>query len=358
MKNIVPLVYTALRLRLSMQKHEGVGEALSHFSPTGWCGGIAKKDKKPQLEWGGDAIIGSAEVKQDTIFRVASISKVFGAAAAMRLVHHGKLTLDDPVSDVFGFSTGRPVTLRQLLTHTAALDDAPIYDKAIDAGDYPPLEEVLKGSFFPYAPGSKFHYSNLGAGVAGMLVEAASGMLFDDYVRQEFFLPHGIDASFHPQRIIHKEKMANCYRVPGNKLAYNAQEIATQPYDETPNPAQHYFIPAGKLMISAPDLLKAFTALWENDREMFGLQNQIGSVTSDAMRGLGCAYVPDGVFAKGKTFWGHQGVAYGALCQAWICVEDGTAVVMLTNGAKLRALGPLYTAGQSGIAAILDQYTT
>lgn len=355
MKNMMPLAYSALRLRLAMQKHASVGEALSSFAPVGWCGAVQTKDGNIRIEYQGDAILGESLVAADTIFRVASISKIFGAAAALRLVRQGKLTLDDPVSDVFGFSTGRPITLRQLITHTAALNDVPLYDVAIDAGKFPVLEEVLKGSFFPYDPGTKFHYSNLGAGVVGMLVEAASGMLFDDFIRQEFFTPYAIDASFHPQRIAHQERMANCYRVPGRALAYDAQAIAKQPMDEEPNPSLHYFMPAGKLMISAGGLVTALRNLWRDDQDLFVRQDHIGSVRCDAMRGLGVAYMPQHVFAQDRSFWGHQGMAYGALCQAWISPEDETIVVLLTNGIKMRAIGPMYTAAQSGIAALLDQ---
>lgn len=355
MKNIQNWPGKALTLRLRMLRHSGVAEALSPFHPVGWCGGVQIPGMEaPSFIWGGEAVINGAPVSRDTIFRVASISKVFGAAACLRLVARGALSLDGAVSDILGFATAKPITLRQLLTHTAALDDSIIYDDVIGTPDAPTLDVVLNKSFLDYEPGTTFRYSNLGAGVAGMMVEAASGMLFDDFIRQEFFTPYGIDASFHPQRIVHKEHMANCYRVPGRKLQYDAAAIAASPLDEIPNPLMHYAVPAGKLMISAPNLLTAMQRLTQEDKALFVRQKGIGSVQGDAGRGLGVATVPKGIFARDKAFWGHQGTAYGAVCEAWVDLADDTAVVILTNGARLSSIGPLYRVGQSGCAALLD----
>ncbi len=353
MRSIARPARTALRLRLSLMKPTAnIQEAIAPFSPVGFCAGVAKAGEEPDFFFGGDAVLGEKPVHRDTIFRIASISKVFGAAAALRLVKRGKMSLDGDVAETLGFSAGQKITLRQLLTHTAAITDE-TYDQVIFTPSAMPLDELLSKSFYPYAPGTRYSYSNLGAGVVGMMVETASGMLFDDFIRQEFFTPLGIDASFHPQRILHKEWMANCYNVPGNHLAYNAQEIAASPLDEVPNPRIHYNIPAGKLMISAPNLLRVFRSLRETDPDLFVRQDNIGSVTCTGSRGLGIAIAEPGVFTKDGLFFGHQGCAYGALCEAWIDMGDGTTAVMLTNGARLNAVGPLYSVGQNGIAALL-----
>lgn len=362
MKSIPRPARAALRLRLRMRKTtKTLADTLSPFAPVGWSAAVAEKDGEPRYLHGGEAVIadekgvGGEAVERDTIFRIASISKVFGAAAALRLVARGLLPLDEDVADVLGFSAGRPITLRQLLTHTAAISDK-VYDDVIFTPDAMPLDILLPKSFFPYASGSRFSYSNLGAGVVGMLIEAASGMLFDDFIRQEFFAPLHIDASFHPQRIVRQNLLANCYRVPGREIAYDARAIAKTPLDETPNPRIHYNIPAGKLMISAPDLLRVFRALPETDPALFSYQRNQGSVACDSGRGLGIAYAAEGVFAAGRDFWGHQGCAYGALCEAWIDAASGATAVLLTNGARLNSTGPLYRVGQDGISWLLDPF--
>jgi len=356
MRSIPRPTHTALRLRLRMLPPKAdLAKTLAPYAPVGFSAAVARKGEAPLFLHGGEAVIGGAAVEKETIFRVASISKVFGAAAALRLVKAGKLSLDDDIADALGFSAGKPITLRQLLTHTAGLVDALVYDDVIFTPEAMPLDVLLPQSFAAYAPGTRFLYSNLGAGVVGMLIESVTGMLFDDFIREEFFTPLDIDASFHPQRIMRKERMANCYNVPGKHLAYDAYQIAASPLDETPNSRIHYNIPAGKLMISAPDLLRIFQALPETDPDLFAMQAHIGSVGCDSGRGLGIAYAGEGVFQRGHEFFGHQGTAYGALCEAWIDAKDGTTAVLLTNGCRLNPLGPLYRAGQSGIAALLDQ---
>ena len=356
MKSISRLARTALKLRLSMMPAaKELAQALSPYKPVGYSAAVSRKGEAPLFTFGGDAILGERPVSKDTIFRVASISKVFGAAAALRLVQRGKLLLDNDIAEVLEFSAGKPITLRQLLTHTASLNDAALYDKSISAPEATPLDVLLPQSFFLHAPGTRFVYSNLGAGVVGMLIEAVTGMLFDDFIRQEFFARLSIDASFHPQRILNKERMANCYQVPGRILAYDAAAIAAMPLDETPNPRIHYNTPAGKLMISAPDLLEVFKALPESDPDLFVYQNHVGSVACDTGRRLGIAYAQAGVFSKASDFWGHQGTAYGALTEAWISAQDGTTAVLFMNGVRQNPIGPLYRAGQSGIKSLLDQ---
>lgn len=334
----------------------GFVAAIKPFAPVGYFGGVWKAGESAPLFWvGGEAVLGQTPVMQDTVFRIASISKMVGGAAAMRLVGRGLLALDTNIAETLGFPIRKCVTLRQLLTHTAALSDAAVYDRVILGPSPPPLSELLDQSFLPYEPGTRFRYSNLGAGVAGMLVEKASGMLFDDFVRREFFAPYGVDASFHPQRILRRERMANCYRVPGSELAYDAHAIAELPMDDMPNPEAHYSVPAGRLMIAGPELLSLLRRLREQDAEIFAPQDFQGSVTCSVGRGLGVALAGKGVFSASRSFAGHQGSAYGAGCQAWIDLSDGTTAVFLTNGVRLSSIGPLQKAGQRGIGALIRE---
>lgn len=353
MRNASSFARVALCLSLCAQPRGEIGRAVAPFHPVGYCAAVQTAGEDIRVFYGGDAVLGAKPVTEHTIFRVASVSKMLGAAAAMRLVARGLLTLDGDISDVLGFPIRKTITLRQLLTHTAALSDSALYDDVIGTPNMPPLSELLDKSFCDYEPGTAFLYSNLGAGVAGMLVETASGMLFDDFIRQEFFVPHGIDASFHPRRIVNKERMANCYNVPSQELSYDAYDIAAQPLDEKPNPQMHYSVPAGRLMISVPNLLVVLQRLYKEDSAIFTLQNGIGSVPFDARRGLGPMYVEKGIFSFHRAFWGHQGTAYGAVSQAWIDPADGTTAVFATNGARLSSMLPLQRVGQRAIAALV-----
>ncbi|MBZ9607831.1 beta-lactamase family protein [Clostridium estertheticum] len=135
-----------------------------------------------------------------TDFQIASISKLITATAAMKLVDEGKLSLDEDVNKYLtdfkiknDFS--KPVTLRNLLTHTAGLDDRlPLYykstgDKFYDSVE--PLGEFLKINLPPVItkPGSYWQYSVHGFALVGYLVEKASGMTIDKYVTDYILKP-------------------------------------------------------------------------------------------------------------------------------------------------------------------------
>lgn len=357
MRNLTASERTLLRLRLRF--HVFPGETLQNrmegavrpYAPAGWCAGVARGGDAPTFAFGGEAVQGETPVARDTIFRVASVSKLFTFAAVLQLAREGRLPLDGDAAELLEIRLPKTITPRQLLTHTSGLRDG-AYLRAAEAGENPPLDCLLAESFGPHAPGTRFSYSNLGAGVAGMLVEKITGAPFDAFVCKTFFTPYGIDASFHPQHIAAKEKMANCYRVPGNALAYDARAIAAQPLDETCDPLRHYFVPAGKLMISAPDLLSCLQRLFAEYPELCVRQDQVGSVRCDAGRGLGMAYARD-VFRPGTILCGHQGKAYGAVCEAWGVPKEGTACVLLTNGARFRGPCALELIGQDAISALL-----
>ncbi len=131
-----------------------------------------------------------------TLFRVASVSKLFTATAVMQLVEQGRVDLD---ADVNGYLTdlqvpaafGKPVTLRNLLTHTAGFDDGFLHGSE-RLGDPPmPLGAYL-GRFLPprvQPPGELLSYSNHGVALAGHVVESVTGQPFRDYVRDRVLLP-------------------------------------------------------------------------------------------------------------------------------------------------------------------------
>jgi CubicO group peptidase (beta-lactamase class C family) len=137
-----------------------------------------------------------------TLFRVASVSKLFVATAVMQLVEQGKLELDVDVNrSLKDFhieeAFGEPVTLRHLLTHTGGFDDRFLYTAEPLEVLPTPLGDYLAARMPPRVmpPGRFISYSNHGYALAGHLVELASGRDFGDYVEQEIFAPLGMSSS-------------------------------------------------------------------------------------------------------------------------------------------------------------------
>jgi CubicO group peptidase (beta-lactamase class C family) len=132
-----------------------------------------------------------------TNFRLASVSKQFTATAVMLLVDRGKLSLGDTLERFFpGFPEyGRKITVKHLLTHKSGL---PHYEDLIPKGTTLQLDDldvlhILMDTKEPrFKPGAKFEYSNSGYTLLGLIVEAAAGRPFHDFMLTEIFRPLGM----------------------------------------------------------------------------------------------------------------------------------------------------------------------
>ena len=135
-----------------------------------------------------------------TNYRLASITKQFTAAAILLLAEDGRLALDDPLSRWLPSLPPGPgaATLHQVLTHTSGLLDYEDYVPATAAtqvrdADVLHLLEPHDRTLFP--PGSDYRYSNSGYALLALVVAKASGRGFPAYLRENIFLPLGMDAT-------------------------------------------------------------------------------------------------------------------------------------------------------------------
>jgi CubicO group peptidase (beta-lactamase class C family) len=133
-----------------------------------------------------------------TVFRTASVSKLFTATAVMQLVERGLVDLDEDVRAYLDVDIPAtypaPITLRHLLTHTAGFDDRMLGTSAskVRATDVIPLRDFLASrDAAPRVrpPGQLISYSNHGAALAGYVVERVSGMAYEDYIDQHVHGP-------------------------------------------------------------------------------------------------------------------------------------------------------------------------
>ncbi|MCZ8236076.1 MAG: serine hydrolase [Inhella sp.] len=139
-----------------------------------------------------------------TVFDIGSVSKQFTALALLWLVHDGQLRLDDTVQQhlpELAASLPQPITLRQMLQHTAGLPDYPLMMVlAGDAeenvtGDEDALRVIRAGVPLNFAPGTEFSYSNSGYFLAGQVVEKVSGQKLDAFLKARLFQPLGMAAT-------------------------------------------------------------------------------------------------------------------------------------------------------------------
>ncbi|GAB2878333.1 serine hydrolase domain-containing protein [Streptomyces mayteni] len=138
----------------------------------------------------------SVATRRDTVFDLASLSKLFTATVVVRLVERGALDLDEPLSARLPAFRGEPgpvvVTARRLLTHTAGL---PAW---LDLGPYPDAEARLAAiAALPRSPG--YRYSDLGLVVLGTLAERIAGRGLDQLVAELVTGPLGLaDTRYNP----------------------------------------------------------------------------------------------------------------------------------------------------------------
>lgn len=151
---------------------------------------------------------GPAEPDSAMRMRIASVSKAFTAATALRLVQQGRLSLDDTVGRWLPAqpTAWHAVTLAQLLRHTGGVPDfgrSAAFAEAVQAspGVPPPPEGLLAfvaDKPLDFAPGTRFRYSNSGPILVGLMIQAATGRTFANVLRTEVRDVAGLPATAIP----------------------------------------------------------------------------------------------------------------------------------------------------------------
>lgn len=184
---------------------------------------------------------GTAPMREDTLFQIASMTKALVTAGALQLVEGGKLSLDAPIGEVLpqladpqvitGFgedgavqtrAAARPITLRHLLTHTSGLGYAFIQPEILRAFGPagPPPANTVAGITMPllFDPGERWEYS-VATDWAGLAIEAASGQTLGDYLEAALFAPLGMnDTAFRTAAAMPADAAKVHVRTPGGGM--------------------------------------------------------------------------------------------------------------------------------------------
>ena len=169
----------------------------------------------------GGPVSNRAVPDERTVFRIASMSKSFTASAILLLRDAGALALDDPaatyVPELAGWVNGAaeagPLTIRHLLTMTAGF---PTDDPWGDRQQGLPIDSfralLAEGVSFNWAPGTRFEYSNLGYAILGLVVTAASGVPYDEFIRTRLLAPLGMSRTGFAAEEFEAADLATGYR--------------------------------------------------------------------------------------------------------------------------------------------------
>ncbi|GGF82214.1 serine hydrolase domain-containing protein [Alteromonas lipolytica] len=148
--------------------------------------------------------VSNTPVKQDSQYRIASISKLFVAIAAMQLIEQGRIDPEAKVRDVLPdfifdnpWEDSHPLLVKHLLESTTGWDDLSLMEFTYDNRPPMPLDEALNlhpdSHISRWPPGTRHAYSNSAAAVAALLVEKTSGTPFKEYVKARIWQPLGMD---------------------------------------------------------------------------------------------------------------------------------------------------------------------
>lgn len=193
-----------------------------------------------------------------TVFPIASVSKLFTATATMQLVDSGKIDLETDANRYLKSvrvpaTYPKPVTVAQLLSHTAGFDELP-GRRVRSASELMPLGEFLSNRLVRvHPPGEVTSYSSYGISLAGLMVEDMSGLPFESYLRRHLWEPLGMtntsitvpeDASV----------LAIAYELEDDTLAAVPYEIYQTP-------------PAASILSSGQDMARFMSAHLQGGRD-------------------------------------------------------------------------------------------
>jgi D-alanyl-D-alanine carboxypeptidase len=273
----------------------------------------------------------------DTLYRIASITKLFTSTAIMQLRDAGKLRLDDPLTQhVPWFKIGQtypdapPITIQHLLTHTAGLPREAGSAYWTD-NNFPTVEDARRrvpelSTALPTE--TSWKYSNFGLALAGEVVASAAGQPFEEYVSERILKPLGMSRTFvkTPPR-----------NEPGLATGYT-RRLPTGSRTETPFSDGRWITPAANMTTSVTDLAR-FAMLQFRDGPAGGAQILRGTTLREMHRphwvepdwaagwGLGFRLMREG----GRTLVGHGGRLRGYRTQLQLCPAERIGVIVMIN---------------------------
>jgi CubicO group peptidase (beta-lactamase class C family) len=279
---------------------------------------------------------------EHTLVRPGSVSKLFTWTAVMQLVEQHKLDLDADVNQYLDFKIpaydGKPVTLRDIMTHTAGFEETLKHLILFEGADMPRFEELIK-EYVPariYAPGTTPAYSNYATAVAGYIVERVSGEPFEDYIAHHIFTPLGMQHSTfrQPLPVDWKPQMSNGYQY-GSLPAKTFELVGP--------------LPAGSLSTTAADMARFMIAHLQDGK--LGDAQILEPQTAQMMHTTVHTVLPHvdnmllGFYQANRN--GHRGIAHGGDTEYFhsdlhLLIDDGVGVFVSFNSpGKDTAVHPL-----------------
>ena len=350
------LLVSACATTPEQRTDKAIREVLKEFQAVGISAAIVKDGQIVYNEsFGYKNLETKAPLANSDVMRIASISKSFTATSLLQLVDQGIISLDDDVSDLIGFKIRNPhhpevpITLKMVLSHTASIRDKEDYFTLDHLN--PAVYGDCVESYFEYAPGEGYNYSNMGLNLAGTILEKVSGVRFDDYVRTNVIHKLGLYGG-HNIDSLDANKFALIYSYEDGKFVESKGAYRSRSED-MPGYVFGYsspiFSPTGGVKISAHDL-----ATYMMMHMNYGEYNGVRIISQESAKTMQtpvrvkedpnaaeyalcltemAGYVDEEKYnTPGNYPIGHTGGAYGLNSIIIWSPADNWGIVAMTNG--------------------------
>ncbi len=303
-----------------------------YFSPVGPGAAlaVAVEGEAPRVECCGLADIQQGtEITPDTVFDLASASKTFTATGIMLLIEHGRLELTAPVGSYLPLiersKAGRPITIRDLLSHTSGLPDY------LESGMCAAVDQVSPdyvASQLPAwsreaRPGENHNYCNTNYFVLSKVIESVTGLGFAEFIRSNLVSSFGLRSTFVLGAVKDTTRIAKGYRNAGYGLPL------VKPSDEF----ELKTVGDGGVLSSLSDLIRWQSLLWNGEivsKQSLRLMQTPGQLESGEHFEYGFGLQVERR-EGGHTWCGHGGSWTSTTILIGRHVKERTSVIVLSN---------------------------
>lgn len=292
-------------------------------------------------------------LKENTIFHMASISKLFTGAGILLLANDGAFSIDQPLKELLPWfkiagsndqersGALSSLTVRKILSHTSGLPDLTDYRWDLASThvgalkEYCMSEDVTKRSLLWSPNLNKFSYSNIGYELLGTLIEEYSGQTFEDFIKGNFFVPLGMSNSNFATYERSSDNSLSLIKLEEAGLAMpHSKDSQNNIILEKYYPYNRAHGPSSTLTATLSDILLWGDA-WIKKEPLvaacFAKENPFYPVAalsnSDEKIGLSWFIREEG----GLTFYGHEGSDDGFRSSFWICPLKEVSILVCSN---------------------------
>ena len=269
-------------------------------------------------------------------YSIGSISKQFTATAILLLQEEGKLSLDDPIGKYLpGLTRGDEVTIRQILSHTSGYQDYWPEDYVMTTMLPPETAQQIIDTWgkkpLDFEPGTQWQYSNTNFVIAGAIVEKVTGAPYFDFLTHRIFRPLGMTSVWNSDQA----KLTQVDATPYYRHAVGPLRVA-------PKEGLGWMFAAGELAMTAHDL-----AVWDESLLAHSVlkPESYKKMFTEVMlkNGTGSHY---GLGVEVRDRDGHRSIEHGGEVSGFVSdnevlIDDGAAIVVLTNQDAVGAAGTI-----------------